>query len=70
MFIIPFGALGAAIFASIFGMNNDIYFSSRFLNNNWPFSKNSILIVEFARKLYLKQGNIVKSTLMATKQKI
>lgn len=69
MFIIPFGALGAAIFASIFGMNNDIYFQVGFLTTIGLSARNSILIVEFARKLYLKQGNIVKSTLMATKQR-
>ncbi len=69
MLVLPFGALGAAIFANIFGISNDIYFQVSLLTTIGLSARNAILIVEFARKLYEKQGNIVKSTLAATKQR-
>jgi len=69
MFILPFGALGAAAFANIFGMSNDIYFQVGLLTTIGLSARNAILIVEFARKIYEQHGNIVKSTLTATKQR-
>ncbi len=69
MFILPFGVFGAAIFANIFGMSNDIYFQVGLLTTIGLSARNAILIVEFARKLYQEHGNIVKSTLTATKQR-
>lgn len=69
LFILPFGMLGATSFANIFGMSNDIYFQVGLLTTIGLSARNAILIVEFARKLYQQHGNIVKSTLTATKQR-
>jgi multidrug efflux pump len=50
---IPFGALGAVIFASLAGFPNDIYFQVALLTTVGLSAKNAILIIEFAKVLFL-----------------
>jgi len=64
---IPLGISGAAIITKLFGLNNDIYFQIALLATIGLTSKNAILIVEFAKKMYQETNNLLESTLIAAK---
>lgn len=64
---IPLGVSGAAIITKLFGLNNDIYFQIALLATIGLTSKNAILIVEFAKKMYQETNDLLGSTLIAAK---
>lgn len=66
---VPFGIIGALVFASIFHMSNDVYFQVGLLTTIGLSAKNAILIIEFAESLHEKGIEIVESVLTATKQR-
>ncbi len=65
--IIPFGVAGSVLFATIFGLNNDIYFQVGILTIIGLSAKNAILIIEFAHTAYKNGGNVVQASLDAVK---
>lgn len=67
--VVPFGIIGAVIFSTIFGMNNDVYFQVGLLTTIGLSAKNAILIVEFAESLRLKGHDVVEAVTIATKQR-
>ncbi|MDR1398241.1 MAG: efflux RND transporter permease subunit [Desulfarculales bacterium] len=64
---IPAGALGALLGAFILGLNNDVYFKIGLLSIMGLSAKNSILIVEFARKLHAQGESLMSATLEAAR---
>ena len=52
--VIPLGVLGAAVAATLRGLNNDVYFQVALLTTIGLSSKNAILIVESPRRKWLK----------------
>jgi multidrug efflux pump len=66
---VPFGVLGAVIFAFVAGIGNDVYFQVALLTTIGLSAKNAILIVEFARDLHERGHELVESVLIATKQR-
>lgn len=69
MVAVPLGLIGAVAAATIFGLGNDVYFQVGLLTTMGLAAKNAILIVEFARELYLKGHDLKEATLTAAKQR-
>ncbi len=67
---IPLGVLGAALAASLRGLENDIYFQVALLTTIGLASKNAILIVEFAESSYQKGMSLVDSAVHAAKLRL
>lgn len=67
--VVPFGIAGALTFSTVFGMSNDVYFQVGLLTTIGLSAKNAILIVEFARHLYEKSGDIIEAVTIATRQR-
>jgi multidrug efflux pump len=67
--MVPFGIIGAVLAAYAAHLSNDIYFQVSLLTTIGLSAKNAILIVEFAKDLYEKTGDLVESTLAAVKQR-
>lgn len=68
--IVPMGILGAVLFTTLRGMNNDVYFQVGLLTTVGLASKNAILIVEFAKQLQERGMEIVDATLTAVRQRL
>jgi hydrophobe/amphiphile efflux-1 (HAE1) family protein len=66
----PLGVIGALVGMWLRNMNNDIYFQIGFLTVVGLSAKNSILIVEFAKDLYLESGDILTSTIKAVRLRL
>lgn len=65
---VPVGVIGAVIAAMGFNLHNDIYFQVALLTTIGLTAKNGILIVEFAKDLYEKEGmDLMKATLAAAR---
>lgn len=56
LFVIPLGILGAVVATLSRGLANDVFFQVGMLTTMGLAAKNAILIVEFAKELYEKQG--------------
>lgn len=70
LLVVPIGILGAALFTSIRGLSNDIYFQVGLLTTIGLSAKNAILIVEFARELEQKGEELIAATLHAAKMRL
>jgi multidrug efflux pump len=66
----PLGVAGALAGMWLRGMSNDIYFQIGFLTVVGLSAKNSILIVEFAKDLYMESGDLLASTIKAARQRL
>ncbi|WP_417624254.1 efflux RND transporter permease subunit [Paremcibacter congregatus] len=65
---VPVGVIGAVIAAMGFNLSNDIYFQVALLTTIGLTAKNGILIVEFAKELYEKEGmDLMQATLAAAR---
>ncbi|MDX9874134.1 MAG: efflux RND transporter permease subunit, partial [Spongiibacteraceae bacterium] len=56
LLVIPLGVLGAVAATLLRGLSNDVFFQVGMLTTMGLAAKNAILIVEFARELYEKEG--------------
>ncbi|MGG4606854.1 efflux RND transporter permease subunit [Providencia sp. Me31A] len=71
MLVVPLGIIGALIFTSLRGLDNDVYFKVGLLTTIGLSAKNAILIVEFAKDLMEKEGKgLVEATLDAVKMRL
>ena len=71
MLVVPFGILGAVAAASLRGLSNDVYFQVGLLTTIGLSAKNAILIVEFAKDLYEKEGmSLIDATLVAVRMRL
>jgi multidrug efflux pump len=68
--IIPLGVVGAALAATLRGLENDIYFQVALLTTIGLASKNAILIVEFAEASYQRGMSLVEATVDAAKLRL
>lgn len=62
---IPFGVIGALVFISLRGLENDVYFQIGLLVLVGLAAKNAILIVEFAVSLRKEGRSVIKSAVEA-----
>jgi hydrophobe/amphiphile efflux-1 (HAE1) family protein len=67
MLVVPLGVLGALGFSSLRGLDNDVYFQIALVTTIGLAAKNAILIVEFAKKLYMEGMELVPATLQAVR---
>ncbi len=67
MLVVPLGVLGALLFCSLRGLDNDVYFQVALVTTIGLAAKNAILIVEFAKKLYMDGMELVPATLQAVR---
>ena len=71
MLVIPLGVLGAAGAVLMRGLGNDVFFQIGLLATAGLASKNAILIVEFARDLYEKEGmGLVEAAIHAARLRL
>ena len=56
MMVVPLGVLGAVTATLLRGLSNDVFFQVGMLTTMGLAAKNAILIIEFAKDLYEKQG--------------
>ncbi|MDR2441702.1 MAG: efflux RND transporter permease subunit [Planctomycetaceae bacterium] len=71
LLVVPFGVLGA-IAATLFrGLSNDVYFQVGMLTVMGLSSKNAILIVEFAKKMYENEGkSLFEAAVLAAQMRL
>jgi HAE1 family hydrophobic/amphiphilic exporter-1 len=67
---VPLGVLGAVIFTSLRGLDNDVYFQVGLLTTVGLASKNAILIVEFATQLQAQGKALFEATLEALRLRL
>ena len=67
---VPIGALGALLFAYLFGQSDDVYFKVGLLTTVGLAAKNAILIVEFARDLEAQGRTVLEAILEAARIRI
>ncbi len=67
MLVVPLGVLGALLFSSLRGLQNDVYFQIALVTTIGLAAKNAILIVEFAKKLHIEGMELVPATLQAVR---
>ncbi|GKX56971.1 multidrug efflux RND transporter permease subunit [Leminorella grimontii] len=71
MLVVPLGVIGAVLFTSVRGLENDVYFIVGLLTTIGLSAKNAILIVEFAKDLMDKEGKgLVEATLEAVRMRL
>ena len=68
--IIPLGVFGAILSILFRGLENDVYFQVALLTTIGLSAKNAILIVEFAELHYKESGDIIKSSILASKERL
>jgi multidrug efflux pump len=69
MMIVPLGMLGAVGLVTIFGLNNDVYFTVGMVTVIGLSSKNAILIIEYAKESYDQGMGLIESSAHAAKQR-
>ena len=67
---VPLGVLGAVVFTSVRGLDNDVYFQVGLLTTVGLASKNAILIVEFATQLQAQGHKLFEATLEAVRLRL
>jgi multidrug efflux pump len=70
MMVTPLGVLGAIMFTSFRGLDNDVYFQVGLLTTLGLAVKNAILIVEFAKANYDAGMSLVKAAEQAAHQRL
>lgn len=70
MLSVPVGILGALLTTWYFGQSNDVYFKVGLLTTIGLAARNAILIVEFAETLRADGMEVVKATIMASRQRL
>ncbi|HGJ5889880.1 MAG TPA: efflux RND transporter permease subunit [Arsenophonus apicola] len=71
MLVLPLGVIGALLFTSFRGLENDVYFKVGLLTTIGLSAKNAILIVEFAKDLMEKEGKgLIEATLDAVRMRL
>jgi hydrophobe/amphiphile efflux-1 (HAE1) family protein len=70
MLAVPIGILGALLFTSLRGLENDVYFQVGLLATVGLAAKNGILIVEFAKELEAQGKPLVAATLEAARLRL
>ncbi|MBB3221112.1 efflux RND transporter permease subunit [Pseudoduganella umbonata] len=68
--VVPIGVLGALAAATLFGLENDVFFQVGLLTTIGLSAKNAILIVEFARELQLEGRNVLDAAMEAAKLRL
>ncbi len=68
--VIPLGVLGAALAATMRGLNNDVYFQVALLTTIGLSSKNAILIVEFAEAAVAEGQSLTRAALLAARTRL
>lgn len=69
MMIVPLGMLGAVGLVTMFGLNNDVYFTVGMVTVIGLSSKNAILIIEYAKESYDQGMGLIESSAHAAKQR-
>ncbi|MCC4594582.1 efflux RND transporter permease subunit [Xanthomonas campestris pv. phormiicola] len=70
MLAVPIGILGALLFTTLRGLENDVYFQVGLLASVGLAAKNGILIVEFAKELEEQGKPLVAATLEAARLRL
>jgi multidrug efflux pump len=71
LLVVPFGLLGAITATLLRGLSNDVYFQVGMLTVMGLSSKNAILIVEFAKKMYENEGKtLYEATVLAARMRL
>ena len=65
--VVPLGVLGALGAANMRMLSNDVYFQVGLLATIGLSAKNAILIVEFAKELHDKGGDLIEATIEASR---
>jgi multidrug efflux pump len=68
--VVPLGVLGALLAATLRGLPNDVYFKVGLLTTIGLSTKNSILIIEFAKDLQLQGKGLIEATLEAVHMRL
>ncbi|MGE5516859.1 MAG: efflux RND transporter permease subunit [Bacteroidota bacterium] len=71
MLVVPLGVLGAVAAVTLRGLSNDVYFQVGLLTTIGLAAKNAILIVEFAKEMYEREGlSLVEAAIEASQQRL
>ncbi|MDR2171632.1 MAG: efflux RND transporter permease subunit, partial [Planctomycetaceae bacterium] len=71
LFVVPFGVLGVILATLFRGLLNDVYFQVGMLTVMGLSSKNAILIIEFAKKMYENEGkSLYESAILAARMRL
>lgn len=70
LLVIPLGVIGAAIAASLRGLENDVYFQVALLTTIGLSSKNAILIVEFAEAAHRAGASLARSAVEGARMRL
>jgi multidrug efflux pump len=71
LLVVPFGAAGVIAATVLRGLSNDVYFQVGMLTVMGLAAKNAILIIEFAKKMYEKEGkSLVESAVLAARMRL
>ena len=68
--IVPVGALGAVLAATLLGMPNDVYFKVGLITIIGLAAKNAILIIEFAKDLYAEGRSLSEAAVEAARLRV
>lgn len=70
MLVVPLGLLGSVTAVILQSMSNDVFFKVGMITIIGLSAKNAILIIEFARQIYEREGNLLMATLKAARMRL